>query len=250
MTFQLTIVPNPHKPIQQEKAEFNKVVLNYLKTCMLTPDCIILEYSDLNRSRMEVYFGKELVRSSIVMLPAMIHNRLQKSSFAGSLGSRPMKDRYINGLSIATPTLRRLMWLQNQETTSDLFTGASLSSKSIVMEIIPSSEEFIQAYMYSVSKTCFVVHSYEDQSAGEYHRLSEMGPFGCVPIVESIGDKIAIEIYEECGGVLFVDLAHILPTIIDILAQKGKYNKTISVDARRQWWNNQIQWKNILMECL
>ena len=112
---------------------------------------------------------------------------------------------------------------------------------------------------YQRSKICLIVHSFVgsgagagensaagSRSPGEYHRLSEMAPSGCLPVVETFGDELGIdEYYRQCGGIVFSDLAYI-PSVIQTLLTTN-YDNVDEMHGRISWWHyHQIDWKNVL----
>ena len=96
---------------------------------------------------------------------------------------------------------------------------------------------------YKEAKVCLVAHSYSDKAGGEYHRLSEFAPYGCIPVMERFSDVIGIDRYEQCGGVIFANL--------DILFEVARY-VIDKIDERSQmssyinWWKAGIRWEEIL----
>lgn len=112
---------------------------------------------------------------------------------------------------------------------------------------------------YQRSKICLIVHSFVgsgtgggdnsaagSKSPGEYHRLSEMAPSGCLPVVETFGDELGIdEYYRQCGGVVFSDLAYI-PSVIQTLLTTN-YDNVDKMYGRVTWWHShKIDWENVL----
>jgi len=108
------------------------------------------------------------------------------------------------------------------------------------------------ATAYANAKVCLVVHSYSDTSGGEYHRLSELSAFGCIPVVEQFADTLGMEGYQKCGRVVFApSLESVVETAAAVIQsmeqqQEGKYQDFAHVE----WWNKGIQWETILTTVL
>jgi len=128
------------------------------------------------------------------------------------------------------------------------------------------------ADLYQRSKICLIVHSFvgdtsssgsnkddDDnttnnkqggtKSPGEYHRLSEMAPSGCLSVVETFGDQLGVnKYYRQCGGVIFSDLAKIPSVIHTILTTN--YDTKEKLQGRVTWWNTRIEWGSLLKQLL
>ena len=52
------------------------------------------------------------------------------------------------------------------------------------------------ANIYSDSKVCLIAHAYDREAGGEYHRLSEVAPFGCIFVMEQISDIVGVDKYQ------------------------------------------------------
>ena len=226
----------------------SKVFVQILLDCLTNSNCVILEYSEVNIFHMKSLFGEDLIESSVVMLPTMIQSRLRKSAKSVS-GLLPTKERKINSILIGTATPRRKLWIDK---TNKIIKAAypgldiSLETMGIFLRQVDSTNEEAQAILYSQSKTCFIIHSYSGNTSEEFHRISEMAPFGCIPIVESTNDFFAKRSYEECGGVVFVAESSILQAIEDAAREMLMLDKGISQRARIQWWENGIRWPELL----
>jgi hypothetical protein len=86
-------------------------------------------------------------------------------------------------------------------------------------------------------------------SAGETHRLSELARFGCIPVVETWGDKSYLDYYAGCGDVIFSDFDNLINTTIEVLAGINNYPTTevqYSLKKRLKWWQDDIQWASVL----
>ena len=105
-----------------------------------------------------------------------------------------------------------------------------------------------QADAYKEAKVCMVVHSYTDDSGGEYHRLSEFAPFGCIPVMETFGDTIGIDRYKECGRMVFASGPDLMEAAANVTAKidQGWYEDYSHVD----WWKAGIQWETLLLSGL
>ena len=139
---------------------------------------------------------------------------------------------------------------------------ASQQNWNMIFEEVENSGSRLKymADQYQRSKICLIVHSFVGssitggdnaavtgtKSPGEYHRLSEMTPSGCLPVVETFGDEIGLdEYYRQCGGVVFSDLAYI-PSVIQTLLSTN-YDNAEKMHGRVTWWYSyKIDWGNLL----
>jgi hypothetical protein len=87
------------------------------------------------------------------------------------------------------------------------------------------------------------VHSYIAESGGEYHRLSELAPTGCIPVLEDYMDVIGRDEYQDCGGVIVANYTELLPTISKVLANEAK---TRDNTKYAKWWKSGIRWNEVL----
>jgi hypothetical protein len=102
----------------------------------------------------------------------------------------------------------------------------------------------VQSEAYKNAKVCLIPHAYDWKSGGEYHRLSELGPFGCVPVLENFSDNIGIESYQRCGGAVFANYDDLLTTAEDVISKvdQGLYSSR----SIKNWWKAGIAWDTIL----
>eukprot|EP00585_Thalassiosira_rotula_P025719 CAMPEP_0196235122 /NCGR_PEP_ID=MMETSP0913-20130531/4991_1 /TAXON_ID=49265 /ORGANISM="Thalassiosira rotula, Strain GSO102" /LENGTH=189 /DNA_ID=CAMNT_0041516323 /DNA_START=8 /DNA_END=574 /DNA_ORIENTATION=+ len=102
------------------------------------------------------------------------------------------------------------------------------------------------AAAYAEAKVCLILHSYRSTSGGEYHRLSEFAPFGCIPVMENFADTIGIRVYERCGGAIFTNQTNMMAAAEDVIANidRGSYN--LGSKAITNWWKAGIHWEKIL----
>lgn len=110
-----------------------------------------------------------------------------------------------------------------------------------------STDVLAQANAYKDAKVCLIPHAYHNISGGEYHRLSEFGPFGCVPVLENFADSIGIESYRRCGGAIFTNYNDLLAVSEDVVTKidRGTYAGPNSKSIA-SWWKKGIQWEDIL----
>ena len=95
-----------------------------------------------------------------------------------------------------------------------------------------------------------IVHAHLDGGACEYHRLSEISRFGCVLVVENIGDSLMVDALQQCGGVHFAAYHDVAQTIHEQLAYIEEAPAPL-LKARQEefekWWANGIDWDNFLV---
>eukprot|EP00571_Detonula_confervacea_P007098 CAMPEP_0172325964 /NCGR_PEP_ID=MMETSP1058-20130122/55188_1 /TAXON_ID=83371 /ORGANISM="Detonula confervacea, Strain CCMP 353" /LENGTH=179 /DNA_ID=CAMNT_0013042635 /DNA_START=176 /DNA_END=715 /DNA_ORIENTATION=+ len=104
----------------------------------------------------------------------------------------------------------------------------------------------VAANSYKEAKTCLLVHSFRVKSGGEYHRLSEFAPFGCIPVMEHFSDRVGMGVYEKCAGAVFANITNIVGAAADVVSKidQGLYNSRGS--AMIDWWKTGIHWERIL----
>ena len=77
-----------------------------------------------------------------------------------------------------------------------------------------------------------------------------MVPSGCVPVVESIADIFATDIYASCGGVVFASVDQILNVTEHLLSRISESSlslaKTENTFLRARWWQESIRWNMLL----
>ena len=162
------------------------------KRCHLSPDCIIIEYSDSNYRILEARGFK----GSVVLLPVMTQAISQLGSPTVD-GLKHLQNRSLDIVFYATKKKRRRPILKAINTYAEKV-GHWKS------EIGKTEKNFSRlADSYANSKICLVVHSYGEDAALEYHRLSDFAPFGCVPVMERPADTLFVEAYRRCGRVIF-----------------------------------------------
>lgn len=99
---------------------------------------------------------------------------------------------------------------------------------------------------YQNAKVCLVVHAYDAQSGGEYHRLSEFGILGCVPVMEAFADTIAVNDYGKCGGVVFAPYELLIGTVDRVLREINASQRDHAQYV--EWWKRGIEWQNVLVK--
>ena len=88
------------------------------------------------------------------------------------------------------------------------------------------------------------------ESAGEYHRISEIARFGCILVVETIADKLTMDTIQRCGGVHFVYLDD-MPRAIQQNLVYANTSSALDLKERQQkfdkWWSVGIEWDSLLL---
>ena len=200
--------------------------------CHESPGCIVLEFSDRNY---RIAQGKGW-GDSFALLPVMTQS---PSRFAHLVPSepKPLRERSYDIVFFVGRFTRRRIKYANA--TGYLETHPNRTNK-----ITKDKNVGRQAAAYKEAKVCMVVHSYTDDSGGEYHRLSEFATFGCIPVMETSGDTIGIERYRECGRIVFAlgpDLMEAAANVTDRI-DRGWYQDRSHVD----WWKAGIRWETLL----
>lgn len=214
-------------------SHYGTYALPYLLKCHSSPNCIVWEYSYLNYQ----WLVDKGLGDSVVLLPTLHQHRLDP--YYAKQSSE--EERPIDVVFFGIMTSRR------QQIRTQLERIASEQGWNIVLEQVEHSGSRLDymATQYQHSKLCLIVHSFSDKSPGEYHRLSEMAPSGCLPVVESFGDELGIEeYYHQCGGVVFSNLSNI-PSVIHSLLTLS-YESASKRKGRVAWWEKKVDWWHLL----
>lgn len=138
---------------------------------------------------MKVFF----IFTNFVLLPIMhqILSRLTAISpdneTLKSLIQRPL-DIIFFGLI----TKRRKFLLEEKEK----YQSSHPNSKILISKTRPKDLSY-KASAYRNAKVCIIAHSFWNISGGEYHRLTEFGQYGCIPVMEEFADKIGMNQYRH-----------------------------------------------------
>lgn len=265
-------------------SHYGKYAEGYLNKCHQSPNCILWEYSHLNYEWLvEKGWG-----DSVILLPTLLQHRLDpyynyddgdgddKPVNVGD-STTPSPDEaeiVVDSSADATthPNQRTIdvvffgvMTQRRQQIQMQLQQIASQQNWNMIFEEVDNSGSRLDymADIYSRSKICLIVHSFvgegggvnddgnsANKSPGEYHRLSEMAPSGCLPVVETFGDDVGVEeYYRQCGGVIFSGLSYI-PTVIQTLLTNN-YDNDDKMQGRIEWWaKSKVDWEHLLQQFL
>lgn len=206
----------------QNRVEWN----HYLQSCDKRPECFIWDFSDSNLG----FLKNELkIENSAAQSPIMFHQRLG----TGPAIITPMRERQTDVVMHALMTMRRRGVVET-----------NFDPKRNAAWVVNIGGEYNMTKLkesYSKSRICMIIHSYADESAGEYHRMSEVGPFGCRLVVEDVADNVLRKTLEACGGVTFTKKVNVTDAIGRVLDSTHQNNE----DQQRlytEWWRNGIEW--------
>lgn len=223
--------------MQSEQLHSGKGIMlkSYLEECHQSFNCVIWDFSEYNY-RWAVENG---LQNSFLLLPVMNQYRFHLKSTRNhveliNIGEVSVSSRVVDIVLVGLMSERRL------------------HIKSEIMRLHPTWNIVITKEtdgkklekLYKQAKVCLTVHHYGGESGGEYHRLSETALFGCVQVMEAFADKIGIEVYAQCGGVLFTpydDLVSTLERVLDDI----KMNPVLWDSRQNQvveWWKNSWDW--------
>jgi hypothetical protein len=88
---------------------------------------------------------------------------------------------------------------------------------------------------------------------GEYHRISDFKRFGCVPVMETFGDKLTVEALSTCAGIKFADFDDLPNAVVSELKRMNETSNGILREeqlAIHRWWDNGIDWSTFLENVL
>lgn len=205
-----------------------------LQSCEAAVNCVILEYSEHNYNWME----KELkVSSSVVLLPTLLQGRLDdyyRRHHLPSVWERPLDVSFFGTMT----QHRKGLFKQIQDPHPN--------NPQWTMIAEQNNDKLKMVQVYLQSKICLTLHAFQTSGPGEYHRLSELAVSGCVPVMESFGDTLAIDVYQVCGGVVFADFQDLPTCIADILSDTDEEEQDEDMRRRVNWWRNRVEWANLL----
>jgi len=200
--------------------------LRILQTCHESRNCLILDFSDYNYR----FAQKHNFADSVLMLPLMIQSRL---GYVDSLN--PFHNRSLDVVFFAEVEGRRKRF-------RDMLV-ANKTDWSILFEF---RDDGTTKGHYNDAKICLIMHRYQALSAGEYHRLSEFAPMGCIPVMESSGDQLFLEPYRRCARVIFADHDDLIETM-ESVRQELHSGDAVATNFRHvEWWHADIRWEEVL----
>ncbi|CAB9496223.1 expressed unknown protein [Seminavis robusta] len=269
---------------------YGKSVLPYLQLCHASPNCILWEYAPTNLQ----WLQQQGIADSTVLLPILHQHRLNtyyasaSTSTTGTgtgtgTGMLPLHQRPIDVVFFGVMTPRR------KQLQAQLNQIAQQQEWNLVLQEVENSGSRLDymANAYQNAKVCLIIHSFfADKNPGEYHRLAELAPSGCVPVVETFGDvlfwennkdqdnsnktNVMEDYYGHCGGVIFATLHELVPSIQAVLFSirhdssnhknsrlrevlgdsmpdlASKVENLPPMQDRLNWWNQPVQWDRIL----
>jgi hypothetical protein len=278
---------------------YGQRMLPYMQLCHASPNCILWEYSQRNWE----WLKEQGLGDSVMLLPILHQHRLNHyydtdhdSSSSSSRNQKmdavaqasteaeqfqhdqpkklaPLNQRPIDVVFFGVMTPRRKQLQEKLETI------AKQQHWNLVLEEVANSGSRLDymANSYRNAKICLIIHSFFTAGGGnpgEYHRLSELAPSGCVPVVEAFGDVLMVDgennnamgdFYGRCGGVLFADLQELVGTLQAVLYSiyhgndrlqellgpsmpelAAKVDALNSMEDRMAWWNDVVQWESVL----
>ncbi len=212
---------------------------NHVLLCHDAPNCVVLEFSDYNLVKARNHDSVKDLADSFVLLPVMTQSPTSRLSMYEPAVAKDPQSRSIDMVFFGLITGRR-------EVLVELSNAYAVAHPDWIVRVGKDISADSIGRQYSEAKLCLVAHSYHANSGGEYHRLSEMAPFGCIPVMEHFSDKIGIDIYEKCAGIIFENVTNLVEAAVDVIAKidQGYYNDRIN--AIVSWWRIGIQWETIL----
>ena len=208
-----------------------KKFLSRILACHESPICMIWDFSDYHYA----WYKEQGFTDSVMLIPIMTQARL------GDLADEnviPLEKRTIDVAFFGLMTNRRKPLMD-----------ALMADSGLNVQFSQTKNIHLIQQTYTNTKVCLIAHSYIDVSAGETHRLSEIGRFGCIPVVETWGDKKFLENYQSCGDVVFSDYKDLLNQTIAMLSRLQNapaHHLRKSLYDRLDWWREGIHWESVL----
>jgi len=220
-----------------------RIYTECLKKCAQSWNCMIWDYSDINYNWM--INDINIPASRILLIPHMIQNRL-KPSLPSQLKPLRLRRRRAVMFGVVETSRRQLLLKKLHENLRNSGISVELWAQNIGTS--NSTKNKYMSKMYAESQFCVNLHSYSNFSPGELHRLSEIVQFQCIPIFEEFFDKIGIEAYTKCGGVLFTSFQNFIKTIntgLEMIEGNHYSNNKFS-----NWWATGIRWQTLLHDIM
>ena len=210
-------------------------LLPAFRLCHQSANCVIVEYSSYNYK----FLQDEGLSDSVVLLPIMTQetSRIGKPKVASL---KPLWNRTMDMVFFGSKTDRR-------KPTLKAWNQYANETRSVNVDITRRSRDLADlARSYSNAKVCLILHAYMADAALEYHRLSEFGPFGCIPLVETSAETFAIEPYRRCGRAVFAEKENLFAALHVILDYINRSTDVEQGIRHAEWWSNGTRWAEVL----
>jgi hypothetical protein len=198
--------------------------LRYLRVCHESPNCVIWDFGNLH------WATAHGLADSYMLLPIMHQTRFTKPY----QNLKPLANRPLDVVFFAVMTKRRA-------TLREQFTQMNWTMRFEV-----SRNKTYMKESYANAKICLIAHAWNAQGAGEFHRLFEMAPSGCILVVETFEDEPASDVYTQCGGLTFAAYEELVPVVEKTLLEINQ-TATKSAAEAAKWWERGINWTELLV---
>lgn len=234
----------PRIIIQTEQLPNAGPIKGHLKDCHKLPLCVIWDWSEYNWAFANQTLG---VAESMVILPTMFQGRFDP--FYSWMNQVPLADRPVEIAFFGKATGRRSNLYDRFVQEYKRTTQGKLPVTRFGRLKIPKS----LARTYIDAKVCPIIHAYSNRAAGEFHRLGDFLPSGCIPIMESIPEDVAwTRILSECGGVIFANIAELPGVVVEQLMRLRGPSSSGAIYQRQAaaklWWDEGINWGLLLKQ--
>ena len=235
----------PRISIQAEQITIHAYAPEFVQGCHASPNCLIWDFSDINFD-----WAKSLpsnASESFLIVPHMFHDRLREWYPKDKDDIKAYTERSEDAVFFGAYTSRRKVfenkYINNNGTLSRY--KVTFRKKMRPFGVLTGG--------YSNAKICLVVHSFLADSGGEYHRISDFKRFGCVPVMETFGDKLTVETLRTCAGIKFADFDDLPNAVVSELKRMNDTSNDILREeqlAIDRWWDNGIDWSTFLEKVL
>jgi len=228
----------PRIIIQTEQLSAMKWAPSYIKACHYSANCVIWDFSQANHKWTQLLNASD----SMMIIPHMFHDRLKGYYPASGNDLIPYNSRSLDFVLFGIMTRRRKQFFRRYIVGQKTLSNYNFQFKSVM-------HENKQVEMYKKSKICLIVHSYLADSGGEFHRLSDLKRFGCLPIVEKFSDDVTVEILSNCSGVVFADFENLTSAVVREL-ERMSIQDPITLRSEQlsiyNWWGEEIERSSFL----
>mmetsp|Transcript_8697 Transcript_8697/g.15855 ORF Transcript_8697/g.15855 Transcript_8697/m.15855 type:complete len:412 (+) Transcript_8697:285-1520(+) len=239
----------PRIVIQTEQLNAQKKIRKHVQKCHKSPLCVVWDWSEFNWNCAQKHLGN--ATDSIMLLPTMFQGRLDRIYFRNidKPTTLPLTERPADIAFFGLITGRRSRFKQE---FIELYNQTTQGALPVLrVERLKSEKELVKAY--SNAKICPIVHSYHYEAAGEFHRLGDLRPSGCIPAMETISDDVFwTHILSQCGGVIFANYTDLPRVLVQQLMDLRQPNHAAVAETRQeaamQWWKEGIHWDKVLRQ--
>ena len=201
--------------------------------CHQSPNCVIMDFSDFNLEK-----AGNAQRESFVILPIMTQNPSRMAQYEPT-EPKDLQQRSIDMSFFGEMTNRRNGLREGAATYREAHPDRKTAIKKL---------HNLQgvANHYKETKVCLLMHSYSTRSGGEFHRVSEFAPFGCIPVMERFMDTFGMNVYDRCANAFFEEWQNLTIRAAEVVANIDNGLYVGREHQLKHWWKTGVHWERLL----